>query len=164
MIDQISNNTGLSVRQSCRVLGFRRQAYYNRKNGHRPEERGEALKELLQQRAQGHGIELRYIQPGKPSQNGLIERLNKTLRRECLNLYWFTSMEELNESIQAWSVIYNQLRPHKNLGYQIKSWLLQFIITNSLKLSLSINFPSALYLSTKVLGSLTFFFGFHLNS
>ena len=66
--------------------------------------------------ANKNGIELRYIQPGKPSQNGLIERLNKTLRQECLNLTWFQSMEQLNEEIQAWSHIYNELRPHKNLG------------------------------------------------
>jgi len=60
-------------------------------------------------------IELRFIQPGKPSQNGLIERLNKTLRAECLNLCWFTSMEELNEEIQNWSQTYNYERPHEHL-------------------------------------------------
>lgn len=65
---------------------------------------------------QKHQIELKFIQPGKPSQNGLIERLNKTLRTECLNLCWFTSMEELNEEIQSWSQVYNHLRPHENLG------------------------------------------------
>lgn len=61
-------------------------------------------------------IDIRYIQPGKPSQNGLIERLNKTLRQECLDLTWYQSMETLNEEIQAWSQTYNELRPHKNLG------------------------------------------------
>ena len=66
--------------------------------------------------ADKHRIELRFIQPGKPSQNGLIERLNKTLRVECLNLCWFTSLEELNEEIQTWSQTYNCLRPHENLG------------------------------------------------
>ncbi|NJN44947.1 MAG: IS3 family transposase [Anaerolineae bacterium] len=77
----------------------------------------EFIARKLKDWAQKHGVELRHIQAGKPSQNGLIERLNKTLRVECLNLNWFSSMEELNESIQQWSVIYNQVRPHENLGY-----------------------------------------------
>ena len=63
-------------------------------------------------------IELRFIQPGKPTQNGLIERLNKTLRRECLNLTWFTSLEQLNEEIQTWSQTYNLDRPHASLEQQ----------------------------------------------
>jgi putative transposase len=77
----------------------------------------EFIAQQLKEWAEKHGIELRHIQPGKPSQNGLIERLNKTLRKECLNLHWFNSMEELNNSIQDWSVTYNQIRPHENLGY-----------------------------------------------
>jgi putative transposase len=68
--------------------------------------------------ASKHGIELKYIQPGKPSQNGLIERLNKTLRVECLDLNWFRSLKELNDRMQEWSVVYNQFRPHRNLGYK----------------------------------------------
>jgi putative transposase len=67
--------------------------------------------------AEKYNVELRFIQPGKPSQNGLIERLNKTLRIECLNLAWFGSLGELNEQIQAWSYSYNQERPHQNPGY-----------------------------------------------
>ncbi|MBV6652875.1 MAG: IS3 family transposase [Mameliella sp.] len=66
--------------------------------------------------AQQNGIELRFIQPGKPSQNGLIERLNKTLRRECLDLTWYHSMSKLNDAIQIWSQTYNLERPHDNLG------------------------------------------------
>ena len=62
-------------------------------------------------------VEIRFIQPGKPSQNGLIERLNGTLRKECLNLEWFESMEVLNEQIQDWTGIYNYLRPHSSLKY-----------------------------------------------
>ena len=72
----------------------------------------------LQAWAKNNGIELRYIQPGKPSQNGLIERLNKTLRIECLNLCWFNSIEEINTELQAWSMTYNNLRPHQNLNYR----------------------------------------------
>lgn len=76
----------------------------------------EFISNRLTQWATQKGIELRYIQPGKPSQNGLIERLNKTLRQECLDLTWYHSMETLNEEIQIWSQTYNELRPHKNLG------------------------------------------------
>ena len=78
----------------------------------------EFISSQLQQWADQHGIELRFIQPGKPSQNGLIERLNGTLRTECLNLEWFKSMEELNIQIQEWSVIYNTIRPHSSIGYK----------------------------------------------
>ena len=36
-----------SIRRGCRVLGFRRQTYYSRKKGDRPEERDEELINLL---------------------------------------------------------------------------------------------------------------------
>lgn len=65
-----------------------------------------------------HEIELKFIQPGKPSQNGIIERLNGTLRKECLNLEWFESIDILNEQIQDWWNIYNSIRPHSSIGYK----------------------------------------------
>lgn len=77
----------------------------------------EFISQKLEQWADRHDIELRFIQPGKPSQNGLIERLNKTLRVECLNLDWFDSIDQLNEKIQQWWFEYNSLRPHSHLGY-----------------------------------------------
>ncbi len=72
----------------------------------------------LRQWAEKNGVEIKFIQAGKPSQNGLIERLNGTLRAECLNLEWFRSMEELNEHIQEWTVVYNTVRPHSSIGYK----------------------------------------------
>ena len=78
----------------------------------------EFISSQLEAWADKHRVELRHIQPGKPSQNGLIERLNKTLRMECLNLAWFKNLAELNEQIQAWSYSYNQERPHQNLGFK----------------------------------------------
>lgn len=76
----------------------------------------EFISKKLELWAAKHNIELKFIQAGKPSQNGLIERLNKTLREECLNLSWFQSLDELNEELQNWSQIYNFERPHENLG------------------------------------------------
>lgn len=77
----------------------------------------EFISQELEQWAKEREIELRFIQPGKPSQNGLIERLNGTLRKECLNLEWFESMDSLNEQIQQWSQVYNYIRPHSSIGY-----------------------------------------------
>ena len=77
----------------------------------------EFISQELKQWAKDREIELRFIQPGKPSQNGLIERLNGTLRRECLNLEWFESMDSLNQQIQEWSQVYNYIRPHSSIGY-----------------------------------------------
>ena len=76
----------------------------------------EFISQKLAEWAKTNSVELKFIQPGKPSQNGLIERLNKTLRVECLNLHWFENLQKLNESIQDWSMDYNTLRPHKSLN------------------------------------------------
>jgi putative transposase len=62
-------------------------------------------------------IEIRYTQPGKPTQNGIIERLNGTLRTECLNLEWFESLEYLNQKLQEWWWIYNEQRPHSSIKH-----------------------------------------------
>jgi putative transposase len=76
----------------------------------------EFISHRLRDWARDNGIELRFIQPGKPTQNGLIERLNKTLRAECVNQTWFQSMDQFNEELQAWSQVYNLERPHESIG------------------------------------------------
>lgn len=76
----------------------------------------EFISDKLKEWANKNSIELKFIQPGKPSQNGLIERLNGTLRKECLNLEWFVSIPRLNEKIQQWWHDYNSVRPHKSIG------------------------------------------------
>ncbi len=78
----------------------------------------EFISQKLADWAEDKKVEIRFIQPGKPSQNGLIERLNGTLRKECLNLEWFESIPKLNEQIQEWWHIYNTIRPHSSIGYK----------------------------------------------
>ena len=62
-------------------------------------------------------VRLGFIQPGKPTQNAFAESLNGKFRNECLNQYWFRSIEEARQKIDAWRVHYNHQRPHSSLGY-----------------------------------------------
>jgi len=78
----------------------------------------EFISNQLRKWADRHQVDIRFIQPGKPGQNGLVERLNGTLRKECLNLEWFESIPKLNEQLQEWWQIYNTMRPHSSIGYK----------------------------------------------
>lgn len=64
-----------------------------------------------------NGVKLDFIEPGKPTQNGLIESFNGRFRDECLNQEWFFSLHEARQLIEGWRVSYNSKRPHSSLGY-----------------------------------------------
>jgi len=64
------------------------------------------------------GIEIRYIQPGKPTQNAYIESFNGKFRQECLRQHWFQSLHEVRCVVEAWRRDYNHVRPHSSLKYQ----------------------------------------------
>ena len=66
--------------------------------------------------AEEHGVDLEFIQPGKPMQNGFIERFNRTYREEVLNMYVFRRLSEVREVTGKWLVEYNEERPHESLG------------------------------------------------
>jgi putative transposase len=79
-----------------------------------PEFTGQALDQWACQ----HGVQLKLIQAGKPTQNAFIESFNGRFRDECLNDHWFTSLAEARILIAAWRRDYNQQRPHSSLDYQ----------------------------------------------
>lgn len=64
----------------------------------------------------GNGIDVVYIQPGKPQQNGFVERFNGSFRREFLNAYLFETLSQVREMAWLWMLDYNDERPHESLG------------------------------------------------
>lgn len=65
-----------------------------------------------------NGVELKLIQPGKPTQNAYVESFNGKFRDECLNEHWFEDLAHARQVIADWRKDYNEHRPHSSLDYQ----------------------------------------------
>ena len=64
------------------------------------------------------GVKTLFIEPGSPWENGYIESFNGKLRDELLNREIFTTLTEAEVLIEQWRREYNQVRPHRALGYR----------------------------------------------
>jgi putative transposase len=78
----------------------------------------EFISHKLDQWCRQNKITLVFIQPGKPMQNAYVERCNGNIRKELLNAYVFTTLQEVREKAEEWMIDYNNERPHKSLGYR----------------------------------------------
>lgn len=87
----------------------------------------EFISHILDEWCRKHGVELVYIQPGKPMQNGYVERCNGSVRKELLNANVFYTLAEVREKIEDWMEDYNHHRPHQSLGYRAPVDLLNAI-------------------------------------
>lgn len=76
----------------------------------------EFISATLAEWADDHGIKLEFIKPGKPTQNSYVERFNRTYRDEILNMYVFTTLNEVRELTENWIREYNEERPHDSLN------------------------------------------------
>lgn len=76
----------------------------------------EFISHALDEWADAHGVQLQFIQPGKPVQNCFIESFNGRVRDECLNENWFTSLQHAQAVVRAWKEHYNERREHGSLG------------------------------------------------
>ena len=65
--------------------------------------------------AKGKGIDICYIQPGRPMQNGYIERFNRLYRESVLDAYLFFDLEQVRRLTEEWMEEYNERRPHEAL-------------------------------------------------
>jgi putative transposase len=62
------------------------------------------------------GIQIDFIQPGKPPQNAYIERYNRTVRYDWLAHYLFDSLEEVQDYATRWLWTYHHERPNMAIG------------------------------------------------
>jgi len=76
----------------------------------------EFISHKLEQWCYIHSIELKFIQPGCPTQNSRVERFNGSMRREFFNAYLFDTLDEVRLMAREWIDDYNYNRPHKFLG------------------------------------------------
>ena len=77
----------------------------------------ELISLALAEWAEEHGVNLEFIKPGKPMQNGFSERFNRTYRQAVLDMYVFQSLNEVREQTEKWLKEYNEERPHEALGH-----------------------------------------------
>jgi len=71
---------------------------------------------VFKQWAEQHRILIHYIQPGKPAQNGFIERFNRTYREDVLDMNLFNDIREIKYITNNWLRTYNEDRPHESLN------------------------------------------------
>jgi putative transposase len=76
----------------------------------------EFISKALDLWAYDNKVKLRFILPGKPTQNEYIESFNGKFRDECLNEHVFVSLQSTQHIIETWRQDYNSERPHSSLN------------------------------------------------
>ncbi len=95
----------------------------------------EFISALLVDWCQQYDVEMAYIKPGKPQQNGFIERFNGSFRREFLNVYLFETLTQVRDMAWVWMMDYNDERPHDSLGKLPPAIFRQQLENSNLRLS-----------------------------
>ena len=64
----------------------------------------------------GYGLRQESITPHNPQQNGMVERVIRTLKAVPMYTLLLESLQHASRVISDWISFYNQRRPHQALG------------------------------------------------
>lgn len=76
----------------------------------------EFISKVFMNWCQSKHIEIKYTQPGKPMQNGYVERFNRFYREDILDAYYFNDIHQLRILSENWREDYNMNHPHDSLA------------------------------------------------
>ncbi len=79
---------------------------------------GQFISKALRTWAKNTGIDIAFIEPGSPWQNGAAESFVATYRREVLDAELFHTLLEAHVMSERWRRLYNERRPHSRLNYR----------------------------------------------
>ncbi|XUP37883.1 IS3 family transposase (plasmid) [Xanthomonas axonopodis pv. vasculorum] len=63
----------------------------------------------------GYGLKQEFITPHCPQHNGMVERVIRTLKEQCVHRHRFESLAHALRVISDWFGFYNRQRPHQAL-------------------------------------------------
>lgn len=98
--------------------------FTNRYNGYYKSTRAFPRMHAFTKSCAKHGITHYLIDPGKPAQNGKVERSHRTDRREFWSTVSFRSLQELQEKQYSYVRWYNTEREHLGIGGKTPAELL----------------------------------------
>ena len=124
LVDQYNRGClGIDIRTSMpsrAVIQFleRMIEKHGKPKGIRTDNGPEFTSHLFQDWLDKNGIAWVKIQKGKPQQNAIIERFNKTYREDVLDACLFFSLQEAKDLTEVWIRDYNHERPHEALNFK----------------------------------------------
>ncbi|MGH2508134.1 MAG: transposase [Ktedonobacteraceae bacterium] len=66
-----------------------------------------------------YGLKQEFITPHCPQQNGMVERVIRTLKEQCAHRHRFETLQHAMRVIGDWIQFYNHQRPHQALRMKI---------------------------------------------
>jgi putative transposase len=63
-----------------------------------------------------YGLQQEFITPHCPQQNGMMERLIRSMKEQCVHRHRFESLTHASRVISDWVQFYNTVRPHQALA------------------------------------------------